>query len=228
MSAFQNNGLNHSNMYNEELARLIEPVSTRLTLKPKEIFSSPDTNSDSIFFIREGRTKHYICTSDGSVKVLFFLNAGWIFGETTYFLSRETGIYAQAHTDCVLFKFDASTFDKLLAESVLFRDKLLECLSHKSFYYRTEIENLTFHSCGNRLKSLFCSAVDTSRVIDGHWYGLKMNYSHAELGEIIGATRVTISRLLSEFSKGNFCRSVNHQIQINREQYLDFIGKHRA
>ena len=213
-------------LYDEELDRLIRSVGTPLALKPKEIFSSPHINSASMFYIRSGKTKHYLYTSGGAVKVLFFLNSGWIWGETAYFLSQETGLYSQAHTDCLLYKFDAETCDRLLHESELFREKLLECLSRKTFLYRTEIENLAFHSARDRLKSLLCSMADTTALADGKWMRLKVSCTQSELGEIIGTTRVTISRLISELSRENFCRTINHSIQLNQSQYLEFVSRH--
>lgn len=214
------NSLEAPDIYDEELDELIQQVGTPMKLKPKEIFSSPHTNSASMFYIKSGKTKHYIYTSSGAVKVLFFLSPGWIWGETTYFLSQETGIYSQAHTNCLLYRFDAEICNKLLQESNLFRKKLLECLSRKTFLYRTEIENLAFNSAKDRLKSLFCSMVDPSSLVDGNWFKLKVNFTHSELGEIIGTTRVTISRIIGDLSKENFCRTINHNIQINKNYYF--------
>lgn len=211
------------NIYDEELSRLIQSVSVPLELKPKEIFASPYINPESMFFIQSGKTKHYFCTDNGAVKVLFFLCPGWIFGETTYFMAQETGIYSQAHTDCLIYKFDAATCSRLLQESDLFRRKLMECLSKKTLLYRTEIENLAFIPAKDRLKSLFCSMVMPEPVIDGNWLQLRTSCTHSELGEIIGTTRVTISRLISELSREKFCRNINHAIQINRAQYLEFM-----
>lgn len=219
MTKFRN-ALEAPDLYDEELARLIQSVGVPLPLRPKEIFSSPYVNPESMFFIQNGKTKHYLCTDNGAIKVLFFLGPGWIFGETTYFMAQETGIYSQAHTDCLLYKFDAAACNRLLQESDLFRRKLMECLSKKTLLYRTEIENLAFTPAKDRLKSLFCSMVEPSPVIDGNWLQLRSNCTHTELGEIIGTTRVTISRLISELSKENFCRTINHTIQINRTQYL--------
>ena len=69
--------------------------------------------------------------------------------------------------------------------------------------------------------------VNPSHVIDGNWFQLKVNCTHAEPGEIVGATRVTISRLISELSKENFCRTINHNIQINKSHYSDFLNEHK-
>lgn len=215
------------NLYDKELDQLIQSVSSSMELKPNEIFSSPYMNSTSMFYIKSGKTKHYLYTSNGAVKVLFFLSPGWIWGETTYFLSQETGVYSQAYTDCLLYKFDTAICHKLLRESSLFRDKLLECLSRKTFLYRTEVENLTFYSAKDRLKAFFCSVADPSATVDGNWLQLKVSCTHSELGEIIGTTRVTISRIISDLSRENFCRIMNHNIQLNKNDYLHFVEEQR-
>lgn len=212
-------------MYNEELSKLIKSVSTPLELQPAELFSAPCLNPKSMFFIEKGRTKHYFFTENGAAKVLFYLGPGWIFGETAYFLSQDTTLYSEAYTPCLLYKFDFDTCVKLLRDSQIFREKLMECLSHKAFFYRTEIENITFNSAKHRLKALICSLAETDAVVDEQWYPLKAACTHAEMGDIIGTTRVTISRLISELSRENFCRTVNHRIQVNAAQYWDMVQK---
>ena len=50
------------NLYDKELDQLIQSVSSPMELKPNEIFSSPYTNSTSMFYIKSGKTKHYLYT----------------------------------------------------------------------------------------------------------------------------------------------------------------------
>jgi len=43
--------------------------------------------------------------------------------------------------------------------------------------------------------------------------------------QIVGVARVTISRQLAELAGEGFLRTVNRRLQVNREQYHQYIGE---
>lgn len=77
----------------------------------------------------------------------------------------------------------------------------------------------------DRLRRLYCSTADTSRVIDGQWYDLKLNYTQYEISTIVGGARVTITKLINELCAEGFIRVLNRKTQINIEQYKQEIEK---
>ena len=111
-----------------------------------------------------------------------------------------------------------------MEKSNLFRNALMQCYANKLLILRCEIENLSFNSCKNRIKRLFCASVDTKNVPDPEWYDLKIKYTHYQLGVIVGAARVTISKLIQELCVEKFIRVLNRQIQINRRLYDEYIS----
>lgn len=90
---------------------------------------------------------------------------------------------------------------------------------------RYEVANLAFNSCKNRLKRLLCSAADVEHPVENKWYNLQIHYTHSELGEIVGGARVTISRQLSELCNEGFIRMVNRKIQLNIQQYNQYMSR---
>ena len=114
-----------------------------------------------------------------------------------------------------------------MRENELFRDTLLRCFAHKMLILRYEIGNLAFNSCKNRLKRLFCAAVERENMTDPGWYNLRIHYTHSELGEIVGGARVTISRQLTELCNEGFIRIINRRIQVSAEQYHKYMQSSR-
>lgn len=112
-----------------------------------------------------------------------------------------------------------------MGEHPPFRDALMRCLAHKTLMLRYETASLTFNSCKDRLKRLLCASVDPERETDPGWYELRVRYTHHQLGEIVGVARVTISRQLAELAGEGFLRTVNRRLQVNREQYHQYIGE---
>lgn len=178
-----------------------------------------------IYYIAEGRTRHYMVGDDGTEKILYTLSDGWFFGETPCSLQEPTGLFSKTEIKTKIEIIPWSAYQKLLDTNRMFRNAILESYSNKMLILRHEIENLTFNSCKNRLKRLFCSAADTAHLIDGGWYALKVRYTQYELSTIVGGARVTISRLMNELCDDGFIRMLNRSAQVNAEAYRKFTEK---
>ncbi|MEG1943397.1 MAG: Crp/Fnr family transcriptional regulator [Angelakisella sp.] len=227
MEEFERITLTTADIYDEQLDQIIAGVANKVVYPAKHIFSLPGSEMDCIYYIKSGRTKHYMDSDDGgATKILYTLTPGWFFGETPYFLHTTTGLFSQADTDCVLYKIPDTACRKLMEESELFRDKVIKCYALKMLMLRYEIANLTFNSCKNRLKRLFCSSVDTKNITDPGWYNMKVRYTHSELGEIVGGARVTISRQINELCSEGFLRMINRRAQVNIEKYIEYVNQH--
>ena len=134
-------------------------------------------------------------------------------------------LFSKTEKPSVLYLIHMQNYDRLLAESSLFREAILQSYSQKMRILRQEIANLSFTPCKDRLRRLYCSTADTSRVIDGQWYDLKLNYTQYEISTIVGGARVTITKLINELCAEGFIRVLNRKTQINIEQYKQEIEK---
>lgn len=225
MEQMERTTLTTPDLFDPRLDELICRVGQKLSFPPKHIFSMPGEEIGGIYYVKSGRTKHYMDNAEGGVKILYTLSPGWFFGETPFFLRSRTGLYSQTETRTVLYKVAEEEATRLMDESRLFRDAVIRCYSHKMLILRYEIANLTFNSCKSRLKRLFCSTVDTENVTEPGWYNLKIHYTHGELGEIVGGARVTISRQLTELCNEGFLRIINRRAQVSAEAYREYTAR---
>lgn len=214
--------LTKPNETQKDLEKLIQERSTILTYPAKKVFLEPGMILDGVYYVASGRTCHYMMSLDGTEKILYTLAAGWFYGETPCSLSEPTGLYSKTEVKSVLYKLPLQEYDYLMDTNKLFRETILCSYSKKMLIMRHEIENITFNSCKDRLKLLFCSAADTSRLIEGAWYGMNVSYTQYELSTIVGGARVTVSKLISEMCAEGFIRMLNHKIQINAVEYRKF------
>jgi CRP/FNR family cyclic AMP-dependent transcriptional regulator len=219
-----NSNLTFPDMHTPNLESIIKEYAVVHEYPAGYVFGKPGEVIAGVYYIKEGRTKHYMLSPDGIEKVLYVLSSGWLFGETPYILHTRTGLYSQTETQSVLYKINSENTDLLLEKSSLFRKALMQCYANKLLILRCEIENLSFNSCKNRIKRLFCASVDLKNSTDPQWYNLKIKYTHYQLGVIVGAARVTISKLIQELCAETFIRVLNRQIQVNRQLYDDYIS----
>lgn len=212
------------NIYNPELEKLILPLSKKYEFPKKHIFLRPGDKFDGIYYIYKGSTKHYMTSEDGIIKLLYILNRGRFYGESSFFLNVPTENFSEAETDVILYKMPKDAINELMDKSKIFRENIIRGYSEKCLILRYEVANLSFNNSKNRLKQIFCSIMDLNSLESPNWYALEQHFTHQELGEIIGTTRVTISRQINELCNEGFLRIVNRKYQINKsqaEQYLN-------
>ena len=65
--------------------------------------------------------------------------------------------------------------------------------------------------------------MDKTQPAESGWYELKVKYTHYELGVIVGAARVTVSKILVELMNEGIIRSVNRKIQFNADRYEEYM-----
>lgn len=211
-----------------DLEKLIQERSAVLTYPAKKVFLEPGMILDGVYYMVSGRTCHYMMSLDGTEKILYTLAAGWFYGETPCSLSEPTGLYSKTEVKTTLYKLPIQEYEYLMDTNKLFRETILYSYSRKMLILRHEIENLTFNSCKDRLKRLFCSVADTSRLIEGAWYGMNVSYTQYELSTIVGGARVTVSKLISELCAEGFIRMLNHKLQINAGKYRKYVERMEA
>lgn len=209
---------------NKKLEELICCHGQQYIYPARQIFLEPGMYLNDIIYIMRGRTRHYMIGSNGTEKILYTLSDGWFFGETPCSVNEPTGLYSKTEVKTILYKIPLDVYRNLL-DNKIFRDAVLESYAKKMLIMRYEIANLTFNSCKDRLKRLFCSTADTTLLIEEQWYNLKVNYNQYELSTIVGGSRVTVSKLISELCYDGFIRILNRTMQINAEKYKEYLKK---
>lgn len=209
----------------EGLEELIREHSAVVNYPAKKVFLEPGMELQGVYYIVKGRTRHYMVGSDGMEKILYTLSDGWFYGETPCSIQEPTGLFSRTEVKTQIYIIPRYTYETLLDTNKMFRDAILRSYSQKMLIMRHEIENLTFNSCKDRLKRLFCATADTSSLVDGGWYNLKAYYTQYELSTIVGGARVTISKLINELCEEGFIRILNRNTQINAKDYQKFTEK---
>lgn len=206
-----------------ELRTLIEQHAKPVTIPADRVFLEPGDMMNGVYFIADGRTRHYMVDENGTEKTLYTLASGWFYGEAVNTLREPTGLYACTEVQTVLYHIPTSDFEWLLDNVKLFREAILQSHSKKVLILCHEVENLAFNSCKDRLKRLFRSAADPQeRTADG-WYRLKIKYTQYEMGTIVGCSRVTVNKLMNELCDEGFIRILNRNIQINGKELERFL-----
>ncbi len=203
-----------------ELEDLLSKRAEILTIPNETTFLHQYEDFSSLYFIRKGKTCHYMLDERGVEKILYTLNRGWFFGEIAAILNiHYTSLSSIAEEDTIIYRLNPNQFKELMDSSKIFRDSLMNCICYKLISLRYEIENLVFNSTRDRLIRYLCMNVDETDVEDGKWLNQKSRKTHYEIGIVIGTTRVSVSRLIRELRNEGIIRIVNNNIQVNKDFY---------
>ncbi len=223
MNRIKNLSFPFPDIRDEQIETELLPVVNKVYIPAKTIFLHPTDKLPGMYYIHSGVTRHYTSNMDGVEKIIYVLSSGWLFGEPSYIMNYKTGLYCTAETDLELWVIPYDQVEKLLVASADIRNLMLSCLTYKVLFLRHETESLCFNSCEERLLRTVCMCTDQSHLIDGQWYGLKIQYTHYELSILIGSVRVTVSRLINKLCDDGVLRLVNHKIQINQKAYKSYV-----
>lgn len=209
-----------------EMINLISTHSTEITLPAKKVFLDPGDMPGGVYYIRNGRTKHYILTESGSEKIIYTLASGWLYGETPVIRHEPTGLVSETMEPTTLWKIGPQTFTMLFDTNKAFRTMVMDDMARKMLIFRGEVEELVFDSVTDRILHLLVTNADSSRLIDGAWYPLKDKLTQTEIAVIVGSARVTTSKLINELCDQGKVRIVNRTMQISRQTYDKLAGKY--
>jgi CRP/FNR family cyclic AMP-dependent transcriptional regulator len=207
------------------LEEIIQKNCYVLPYPAKSKFLEYGDTMGGVYYVRKGRTKHYILAEDGAEKILYTLSAGWFFGETANILHEPTGLISETMEPSLLWKIPYPTYEKLFDINKIFRSAIMNCMSRKMLMMRHEIENLVFNPCKQRIMQLLCSTVNVESLEDGKWYNLYTHYTQYEISTIVGSARVTTSKLINELCTNGFLRVLNRKIQVSKIIFDEMAGE---
>ena len=217
--------LTFSKNNNQDLEKIIIQKAEIIEVPRKKVFMYPDEELEYLYFIKDGKTRHYMSNTEGAEKILYVLTRGWFFGESAFVLGYEnTSLYSQAEEDTTLYLISKDRATSLMEESKIFRDAIMKCFAFKTMILRYELENILFNPAKDRIKSFLSVNVNKDKLFDSNWFDINSKYTHREIGVLVGSSRVTVSKMIQELIQEGFVRIVNNKIQVNSKLYYDYIN----
>jgi len=161
-----------------------------LVYQPKQHIYFPP---DQLFLVCRGIVQLVTVHCDGTETVLGIAGSSGLLGTS---LTKITPYWAVALTDVLLFPLFWSDIESSpFLGNVLFRT-ILQRLQHSESWVavtgRRQVED--------RLKQmLVLLAQEFGQAIDAHTIELKFSWTHQQMANAIGSTRVTVNRLIHQF-----------------------------
>lgn len=163
------------------------------------------TEADRFYYILKGSVKIFISSPEGDERTLTLHHAGELIGEAAFFDGQPRVSSAVAVTDCELAAVDRAGLAAVFAKHPDLAVSMLE-------YLARTVRLLSAHVDGSFLQA--------DRRIARHLLTLPtgadgtLRCTHEEIGSSVGASRVTVSRVLGALAQGGMLETGYRSVRI--------------
>ncbi|MDR0273114.1 MAG: Crp/Fnr family transcriptional regulator [Clostridiales bacterium] len=203
--------------------RLKNPEIFACLTKPKiyekdQIIYTQGDEADYVYILISGKIRIYVGSPNGSEKILAVFSGGSLFGKSAFFDNLPRASSAKALKKSGIILIDKSMMTDIIGNHPQFALDMLEYLSKTIRVFSNQIENISFFAADKRI-AMF--------ILDNLYGESKyVNCTHDEISGIIGASRVTVSKILREFARLGWVETHYKSIKVSNVKALtDFTNE---
>jgi CRP/FNR family transcriptional regulator, cyclic AMP receptor protein len=211
-------GLVHDELY--ELAAL---ARTRV-YKPRETIVEKGDAARQLYVLLRGRAKVATRGADGSDTGLNVMGPGEVFGEIGILDGQPRSATVTTLEECEMAVLDMDAFRTFLAGHPSIGIKLLAVLARRVRDLTTRLEDRTFLEVPARLAKQLLWLAEHHGAPSGSGVQIELRLSQQELGDLIGATRESVNKYLSEWTRNKLLRQARDRVEIFDLQALRAIA----
>jgi len=196
-----------------ELEALAEAVVVGRYRKNQVLFVEGEP-SHSLYFICSGRVKVYRVSADGREQILHLLGDGDPIAVVPFFDGGAYPANAEVLTDSEIAFIRFEDFERIASANPSILLRMLRLLAQRLRRAQEQIASLALKSVGGRLAQRLLDLAERhgERVPDG--IAVDLQLSRQELGNLIGASRETTTRLLQQFQREKLIRLEGSRVTI--------------
>jgi CRP/FNR family transcriptional regulator, cyclic AMP receptor protein len=180
-------------------------LTTRDVARGHVVFNEGDAG-DRLFVVLDGKVKISRTASDGRENLLTVLGPGEMFGELSLFDPGPRTATATAVTESTLGSLDHDDLRPLLLARPAVAMHLLRALAQRLRRTNEAMADLVFSDVPGRVANALLGLAEKFGVNDGDGVRVQHDLTQEELAQLVGASRETVNKALSEFANRGWLR----------------------
>jgi len=181
-----------------QLQMLYDLVTLR-SFQAGEIIFTQGQQGDAIFFVVGGRVKIMVTSPDGREKIIKVMEPGQVFGEVVLFDGGPYPATAQALDECQVGVLRNADVYALLRQNSELAISLLQLLARRLKMAQRQLHDLALKDVFTRVTQLVCELAESEgTVLPCGSVQLNLRLTREELAQLVGTSRETLTRVLSE------------------------------
>jgi CRP/FNR family transcriptional regulator len=189
----------------ESAASLEAAMTTRSVPRGHEVFREGDAG-DRLFVVIEGKVKVWRSAADGRENLLAVLGEGEMFGELSLFDPGPRTASVSAVTDSRLASLDHDDLRPLLFDRPAVASQLLRALAQRLRRTNESLADLVFTDVPGRVAKALLDLAEKFGTEEADGTRVQHDLTQEELAQLVGASRETVNKALSEFASRGWLR----------------------
>jgi CRP/FNR family transcriptional regulator, cyclic AMP receptor protein len=206
----------------EQIDWVAQRTLARRFQKGQTIYA-PGNISDVLFLLLTGRVRLYGMTG-GQELTFDIIHGGAIFGVASM-MERTQAEYALALEPSLVGSLNLTTFWQLVRENPEVLERVVKVLGDRLRMSRDRMMDIALKEVSTRLASLLLYLVQSEGVVtrEGH-YKIAVLYTQEQLGTMIGARRVAVTRAFKKLQEQGSVQLWRRQIYVADLDALERIA----
>lgn len=189
----------------ESAETLEKALTTRSVGRGHIVFREGDTG-DRLFVVLDGKVKITRASADGRENLIAVLGAGEMFGELSLFDPGPRTASVSTITDSTLASLDHDDLRPLLLERPGVAVELLQALAQRLRRTNEAMADLVFTDVPGRVAKALLDLAEKFGVAESDGTRVRHDLTQEELAQLVGASRETVNKALSEFAHRGWLR----------------------
>jgi len=189
----------------ESAAMLADLMTTRSVARGHVVFREGDPG-DRLFVVMDGKVKISRSAADGRENLLAVLGTSEMFGELSLFDPGPRTASVSAITDSTLASLDHDDLRPLLSERPGMAVGLLQALAQRLRRTNEAMADLVFTDVPGRVAKALLDLSEKFGVPEVEGTRVRHDLTQEELAQLVGASRETVNKALSEFAHRGWLR----------------------
>ena len=181
-----------------------------------------DDPSDSLFALKEGLVKLVAPSEKGAGTILYILRPTDIFGELLLVEERRP-FNALAVTDVLAGVLSREDFIELLSAIPRVRLNFIRILSRRLAQVEKGVTEFSHTRSYQRLAKVLLQICGEHGEETPGGVLLRLSLTHADLAEMIGTTRETVTNQMNRFHRMDLVWTHGRHLVVNRRRMADYV-----
>jgi CRP/FNR family transcriptional regulator len=198
----------------------LQSIMYPITVKAGSHLFWENDRADRLYYVNIGMVRITKMTDEGRAFTLYLYQTGDMFGQVDPFLDSVQSFSAEAVKDSEIGVIQQKDLEVLLWQHGDLAVEFMKWMGLMRRMTETKFRDLILYGKPGALCSLLIRLSNTYGVSFGSDTRIDLKISNTEMADMIGATRESVNRMLSEMKKENVITSCNGYIVIKDRDYL--------
>lgn len=166
--------------------------------KKKEVLYFPDEQSDTIYFLKEGKVKISRISEDGRTTTLQLIGPGEIFGESAILGQERHENFAEVVEDAVICTLSKDLLSEMMERNPGLNRSVTKFIGFRIRKIEARMEDLVFKDARERVITFLKRYISTfgKKLVDGIM--VRPFLTHQEIADLTATTRQTVNAILND------------------------------